>query len=132
MVETENVLSPIRNLNQLDCEHLPQQFSIYPRSLLNRHQIFGSQSWIDPTKLVEAIKENTYDRNPSADLLIINNRVIKLFVTDGHHRIGLASIRRIPIVIDIVNIYYDHSEVPYETYGFNIIVNKIKAQVESL
>ena len=97
---------------------------------MNRKQLRSSQEWIDPQKLSAALRGDRDDKSPSADLVTKNGSVVCLVVTDGHHRTSVAIHQKLPISFRIINLY--EGDVPYNTWGFNKIYNKVRVQISQI
>lgn len=116
MVEKEKV-----NLEDL----IGTTIQISPQTLLNRGRLFTTQSWIDITKLANALKGiPDLISEPPGGWVSEEKQGLVYTVGDGNHRIALACIARAEVPFTVVDIWKGKKR-----YGFNRILNKVRNQL---
>jgi hypothetical protein len=103
-----------------------EQILINPNSLLNKKRLYATQKWINDSKLIGAIKGLPDSDELPVSVLIADerqdNKVVRtLTVTEGHHRMGIATLGGNDILAQVQGVYEDSKK----RYGFNVIVKEI-------
>lgn len=115
------MLEKITNLENL----IGTTMQINPQALLNKKRLFTTQSWVDMTKLQNAMKGiPDINEEPPKGWISQEKQGLIYTVGDGNHRIGLACIERGQIPFVVIGIWESGTR-----YGFNIILNKIRNEL---